>query len=301
MHESEKWKWSRSVLSYSQWPHGLQPTRLLHPWDFPGKSTGVGCHCLLRKYSILYYKIGFVFDDSAQFSSVQSLSHVQLFATPWIAARQSSLSITNSHSSLKLTSIKLVMPSRHLILSCPLLILPPLPPSIRVFSNESTLHMRWPKYWSFSFSIILSKEHPRLISFRMDWLDLLAVQGILKSLLQHHNSKASILRHSAFFTVQLSHPYMTTGKTIALTRQTFVGKVMSLLLNMLSRLVITFLPRSRSLLISWLQSPSAVILEPPKIKCDTVSTVSPSISHEVMGPDAMILVFWMLSFNCRLN
>ena len=154
------------------------------------------------------------------------------------------------------------MPSSHCILCRPLLLLPLIPPSIRVFSNESTLHMRWPKYWSFSFSISPSKEHPGLISFRMDWLDLLAVQGTLKSLLQHHSSKASILQHSAFFTVQLSHPYMTNGKTIALTRQTFVGKVMSLLFNMLSRLVITFLPRSKRLLISWLQSPSAVILEP---------------------------------------
>ena len=180
------------------------------------------------------------------------------------------------------------MPSSHLILCCPLLLLPPIPPNIRVFSNVSTLHMRWPKSWSFSFSIIPSKEHPGLISFRMDWLDLLAVQGTLKSLFQHHSSKASILQHSAFFTVQLSHPYMTTGKAIALTRWTFVGKVMSLLFNMLSRLVITFLPRSKRLLISWLQSPSAVILEPPKIKSDTVSTVSPSISHEVMGPDARI-------------
>ena len=175
------------------------------------------------------------------------------------------------------------MPSSHLILCRPLLLLPPIPPSIRIFSNESTLHMRWPKYWSFSFSIIPSKEHLGLISFRMGWMDLLAVQGTLKSLLQHHSSKASILQSSAFFTVQLSHPYMTTGKTTALTRQTFVGKVMSLLLNMLSSLVITFLPRSKSLLTSWLQSPSAVILEPPKIKSDTVSTVSPSISHEVMG------------------
>uniref|UniRef100_A0AC11EVA7 Uncharacterized protein n=1 Tax=Ovis aries TaxID=9940 RepID=A0AC11EVA7_SHEEP len=160
------------------------------------------------------------------------------------------------------------MPSSHLILCHPLLLLPPIPPSIRVFSNESTLHIRWPKYWSFSFNIIPSKEHPGLISFRMDWLDLLAVQGTLKSLLQHHSSKAAVFRHSAFFTVQLSHPYMTTGKTIALTRWTFVGKVVSLLLNMLSRLVITFLPRSKHLLISWLQSPSAVILEPPKIKSD---------------------------------
>uniref|UniRef100_A0AC11E932 Uncharacterized protein n=3 Tax=Ovis aries TaxID=9940 RepID=A0AC11E932_SHEEP len=151
--------------------------------------------------------------------------------------------------------------------------------------------MRWPKYWSFSFSIIPSKEIPGLISFRMDWLDLLAVQGTLKSLLQHQSSKSAILRHSAFFTVQLSHPYMTTGKTIALARWTLVGKVMSLLLNMLCRLVITSLSKSKHLLISWLQSPSAVILEPKKIKSDTVSTVSPSISHEVMGPDAMIFVF----------
>ena len=177
------------------------------------------------------------------------------------------------------------MPSSHLILDHPLLLLPPIPPNIRIFPNESTLRMRWPKYWSFSFSISPSNEHLGLVSFRMDWLDLLAVQGTLKSLLQHHSSKASILRHSAFFTVQLSHPYMTTGKTIALTRQTLVGKVMSLCLNVLYRLVITFLPRSKRLLISWLQSPSAVILEPPKIKSDTVSTVSPSISHEVMGPD----------------
>ena len=182
------------------------------------------------------------------------------------------------------------MPSSHLILCHPLLLLPPIPPSIRFFSNESTLCMRWPKYWSFSLSISPSNEHPGLI-FRMDWLDLLAVQGTLKSLLQHHSSKASILQRSAFFTVQLSHPYVTTGKTIALTRWTFVGKVMSLLFNMLSRLVITFLPRSKHLLISWLQSQSAVILEPPKIKSATVSTVFLSICHEVMGLDAMILVF----------
>ena len=199
-----------------------------------------------------------------QSSSVQSLSHVRLFATPRTAARQPSLSITNSQSSLRLMSIESVMPSSHLILCRPLLLLPPIPPSIRVFSNQSTLQMRWPKYWSFSFSIIPSKEIPGLISFRMDWLDLLAVQGTLNSLLQHHSSKASILQCSAFFTVQLSHPYMTTRKTIALTRWTFVGKVMSLLLNMLSRLVITFLPRSKCLLISWLQSTSAVILEPQK-------------------------------------
>ena len=168
-----------------------------------------------------------------QFSSVQSLSRVRLFVTPWIAARQASLSITNSWTSLRLTSIESVMPSSHLILCRPLLLLPPIPPSIRVFSKESTLCMRWPKYWSFSFSIIPSKEHPRLISFRMDCLDLLAVQGTLKNLLQHHNSKASILGRSAFFMVQLSHPHMTTGKTIGLTRWTFVGKVMSLLFNML--------------------------------------------------------------------
>ena len=178
-----------------------------------------------------------------------------------------------------------MIPSSHLILCRPLLLRPTIPPSIKVFSNDLTFHMRWPNYWGFSFSISPSSEHPGLISFRMDWLDLLAVQGTLKSLLQHHSSKASILRHSAFFTVQLSHPYMTTGKTIALTRWTFVGKVMSLLFNMLSRLVITFLPRSKG--ISWLQSPSAVILEPPKIKSESIS---PSICHEVMGPDAMILV-----------
>ena len=180
---------------------------------------------------------------SVQFSSVQSLSHVRLFATLWIAACQASLSIINSQSSLRLTSIESVMPSSHLILCRPLLLLPPIPPSISIFSNESTLRMRWPKYWSFSFSIIPSKEFPGMI-FRMDWLDLLAVQGTLKGLLQHYSSKASILRCSAFFTVQLSQPYMTTGKTIALTKRTLVSKVMSLLLNMLSRLVITFLPRS---------------------------------------------------------
>ena len=195
-------------------------------------------------------------------SSVQLPSRVWLFVTPWIAAHQASLSITNFQSLFKLKFIKSVMPSSHLILCRPLLLLPPIPPSIRVFSNESTLCMRWPKYWSFSFSISPSNEHPGLISPRMDWLDLLAVEVTLKSLLQHHSSKASIFWRSAFFTVQLSHLYMTTGKTIALTRRTFVGKVMSLLLNMLSRLVITFLPRSKCFLISWLQSPSAVILEP---------------------------------------
>ena len=171
--------------------------------------------------------------------SIQSLSRVRLFATPQIAACQASLSITNSQSSLRLTSIKSVMPSSHLILCCPLFLLPPIPPSIRVFSNESTLHMRWPKYWSFSFSIIPSKEIPGLTSYRMDWLDLLAVQGTLRSLLQHHSSKASILQHSAFFTVQLSHPHMTTGKTTALNRWTFVGKLMSLLLLVLCHLGIS--------------------------------------------------------------
>ena len=196
------------------------------------------------------------------FSSVQSLSHVRLFVTPGTAARQASLSITNSRTLPKLMSIESVMPSNHLILCRPLLLFPSVFPSIRVFSNESVLCIRWPKYWSFSFSISPSNEYSGLISFRMDWLYLLAVQGTLKSLPQHHSSQ-----HQFFSTqllVQLSHPYMTTGKTIALTRWTFVGKVMSLLLNMLSRLVIAFLSRSKCLLISWLQSPSAMILEPKK-------------------------------------
>ena len=187
------------------------------------------------------------------------------------------------------------MPSSHLILCRPLLLLPPIPPSIRVFSNESTLCMRWPEYWSLSFSIIPSKKHTGLI-FRMDWLDPLAVQGTFKSLLQHHSSKSSILLHSAFFIVQLSHSHTTTGKTIALTRWTFVDKLMSLLFNMLSRLVIAFLPRSKCLLLLWLQLPSTVILEPKKIKSVTISSVSPSISHEVMRLDAMIFIFRMLSF-----
>ena len=194
-----------------------------------------------------------------QFSSVQSLSCVRLFESPWTAARWASLSITDSQSPPKLMSIESVMPSNHLILCHPLLLLLSIFPCIKIFSNESALPIRWPKYWNFSFGISPSKEHPGLISCRMDWLDLLAVQGTLKNLLQHHSSKASILRHSAFFIVQLSHPYMTTGKTIALTRRTFVGKVVSLLFNMLSRLVITFLPRGNCLLISWLQSPSAVV------------------------------------------
>ena len=181
------------------------------------------------------------------------------------------------------------MPSNHPILCCPLLLMPSIFPSIRVFSNESVLRIRWPKYWSFSFSFSPSNEYSGLISFRMDWLNILAVQGTLKNLLQHHSSKESILQRSAVFTVQLSHPYMTTGKTIALTRQTIVGKVIFLLFHIPSRLVIPFPPRSKRLLISWLQSPSALILEPKKIKSDTVP-------YEVMGPDDMIFVFLMLSF-----
>ena len=211
------------------------------------------------------------------------------------------LSITNSRSLLKLMSIESVMPPIHLILCHPLLLPLSIFPSIRVFSNESVLHIRWPKYWSCSFSVSPSVEYLGLISFRMDWLDLFAVQGTLKSLLQHHSSKASILQHSAFFIVQLSHPYTTTGKTIALIIRTFVGKVMSLLFNMLYRLVITFLSRSKHLLISWLQSLSAVILEPPKIKSLTVCTVSPSVCHEAIWLGAMILLFWMLSFKSTFS
>ena len=238
---------------------------------------------LWKSWAVSYKSI-----HSTTINSVQSLSCVRFFVTQWTAAHQASLSITNSRSLLKLMSIESVMPSNHLILCRSLLLEPSIFPSIRVFSNESVLHNRWPKDWSFSLSS--PSEYSGLISFRTDWFDLLAVKGTLKSLLQH-NSKASILRCSAFFIVQLSHPYMTTGKTIALTRQTFVGKVMSLLFNMLSRLVTAFLPRSKHLLISWLQSPSAVILELQKIKSLTVSVVSPSICHEVMGPDAMILGF----------
>ena len=210
-------------------------------------------------------------------SSVQLLSRVQLFLTQWTAVGQSSLSIANSRSLLKLMSIGSVMPSNHLILCCPLLLLPSIFPSFRDFSNESLLPIRWPKYWSFSFSINPSNEYSGLISFRIDWLNLLAVQGTLKSLLQHHSSKASILQCSAFFMIQLSNPYMTIGKTNALTRWTFVGKVISLFFNMLSRLGLAFLPRDKHLLIPWLQSPSTVILEPPKIRSATVFIVSPSI------------------------
>ena len=202
-----------------------------------------------------------------QFSLVQLLSCVQLFAIPWTVAHQASLSITNFQSLLKLMSIDLVMPSNHLILCCPLLLPPSIFLSIRVFSNESVLRIRWPKYWSFSFDISPSNEYSGLISFRIDWLDLLAVQETLKSLFQHHSSKATILQCPAFFMVQLSHLYMTAGKTIALSRWTFVSKIVSLLFNMLSSLVIAFLPRSKCLLISWLQSPSAGILEPKKIVC----------------------------------
>ena len=250
-----------------------------------------------RVFLIKWCKIfSWIYRNDNIISSLQSLSHVQLFVTPWTTASQASLSITNSQSLLKLMSIKSVMPSNHLIFCPPFLLLHSIFPSIRFFSSESVLCIRWPKYWSFSFSISPSNEYSGLISFRMNWLDLLAVQETLKSLLQHHSSKASILWHSPFFMVQLSHPYMTTGKTIALTRWTFVGKVMSLLFNKLSRLVIVFLPRSKHLLISWLQSPSAVILELKKIKSLTVSIVFPSICHEVIRADAMILVFCMLSF-----
>ena len=222
-------------------------------------------------------------------SSVELFSYVQLSATPWTATCQASL--TNSQSLLELMSIESVVLSNHFILCHPLLLPPSIFPSIRIFSNKSALRIRWPTYWSFSFNISPSNEHPGLISFRMDCLDVLAVQGTLKSLLQYHSSKASIFQCSAFFIVQLSHPYMTTGKTIALTTWTFVGKVMSLLFSMQSRLVIAFLPRSKRLLISWLQSPPAVILEPQKIKSAMVSTVSTSICQEVVGPDALILVF----------
>ena len=206
--------------------------------------------------------------------SVQLLSRVQFFATPWTAAHQASLSIADSWSTnlIKLMSIESVMPFNHLILCRPLLLLPSIFPSIRIFSNESILHIRWPKYWSFSLSISPSNEYLGLISFMTDWLHLLAAQGTLKSLLQHYSSKASLLWCSIFFMIQLSHPYMTSGKTVALTRQTFV---MSLLFNMPSRLIIAFLPRSKCLLISWLQSPSAVILEPKKIKSVTISIFSP--------------------------
>ena len=231
---------------------------------------------------------------SSSFAVVQLPSHVWLFATSWTAACQASLPYIISQRLLKLMSIESVMPSSCLTLCHPLLFLPSIFPGIRVFSNESALHIRWLKYWSFTISP--SNEHSGLLSFRIDWFDLLAVQGACKSLLQHYSSKASILQHSTFFMVQLSYGYTTTGKTIALTIWTFVGKLMSLLFNTLSRFVIVFLPKSKCLLILWLQSPSAEILEPKNIKSVTDSIVFPSICHEVMGPDVMILVFWMLSF-----
>ena len=230
------------------------------------------------------------------FSSVQSLSRVWILVTPWTAACQASLSITNSQSLLKLLSIESAMPLNHLILCRPLLLLPSIFPSIRFFSDESVLHIRWPKYWSFSFSISPSNEYSGLIPLGLTgWISLQS-KGPWRVYSNITSSKASILWHSAFLMVQLSHPYMTTRKTIALTRQSFVGKIMSLIFNMLSRLVIAFLPRSKSLLISWLQSPFAVILEPPKIKFVIISIVSPSICHELMRLDAMIFIFWMLSF-----
>ena len=228
---------------------------------------------------------------------IQSLSHVWLFVTPWTAAGQSSLSFTISKSLLKLMSIEfLVMPSNYLILCHPFLLLPSIFPSIRVFSKESALPIRWPNCWSFSFRISPSNGYSGLISFRTGSFNLLAVEETLKSLRQHHSSKAPIVWCSAFFMVQLSYPYMTTGKTIALTIQTFVIKVMSLSFNMLKLCCHSFSSKEQCLLISWLQSPSAVILEPKKIKSFTVSIVSPSTCHEVMGQDAMILVFWRLSF-----
>ena len=211
--------------------------------------------------------------------------------TPWTAVCQASLSFTISRSLLKLMSIESLMPSNHLVLCHPLLLLPSVFPSIRVFSNESALRVRCPKYCSFSFSISPSTDYSGMISFRSDWLDLLEVQETLKSLLQHHSSKTSILQCPAFLMVHLSHPYMTTGKTIALTRQTSVSKVMSLHFNMLSSFIIAFLPSSMSFLISWLQSPSAVIWELKKIKSITLSIVSPSIRHKVMRPHAIIFVF----------
>ena len=256
-----------------------------------GGGSGWGTHVYLgliptdiwQKTSQYYTYPPVKINKSVQFSSV-----AQSCPTHCDPMDRSTPGLPVHHMSLpKPMSIESVMPSNRLILCRPLLLLPSIFPNIRVFSNESALHIRWPKYCSFSFNICPSSEHQGLISLRMDWLDPLAVQGILKSLLQHHSSKASILQHSAFFVVQLSHPYMTTGKTIALTRRTFVGKVMSLLFNMISKLLITFLPRSKRLLISWLKSPSAVILEPQKIKSATVSTVSPSISHELMGLDTI--------------
>ena len=249
------------------WKRTWKPTPAILPGESHGQRSLVGyspygCTGLNMTKVTLHAHIHIVF-----FNSVQSLSYVWLFVNPRTIAHQASLSINNSRSLLKLMSIKSVIPSNHLILCHPLLLLPSIFPSITVFSNEPGLCIRWSKYWSFSFSINTSSEYSGLISLRMDWYDLLAIQGILKSPLQHHSSKASILLCSAFFIIQLTHPFMTTGKTIPLIRWTFVGKIMSLLFNMLSRLVITYLPRSKCLLISWLQSPSAVILEAQKIVC----------------------------------
>ena len=227
---------------------------------------------------------------------LSSLNCVWLFTTRQIAASQVLLLFTISWSLHKFMSTELVMPSNHLILGCPLLLLPSVFPSIRIFSSELVLCIRWPNCWSFSFSISPSNEYSGLISFMFDWFDLLAVQGTLKSLLQHHNSKASILHFSAFFMVQLLHPYMTTWKNHSFDYMNFVGKVKSLLFNSLSRFVIAFLPRSKCLLILWLQSLSAVILEPKKRKSVTASNFFPSIYHEVMGLDAITLIVWMLSF-----
>ena len=257
-------------MSNFLWPHGLQHARLPCPSLSPGVCTNSFPLSLWYHPTILpsvapsLPAFNLSQDKGPQFSAVQLLSHVQLFATPWTAARHTFLSITNSWSLLKLMSIEMLIPSNHLTLCHPLLLPPSIFPSIRAFYKKSVLLIKWPKYWSFSFSISPSNEHSGLISFRMDWLDLLSVQGTLTSLLQHHSSKTSILGHSAFFIVQISHTYMITGKTIALTRWTFVGKLTSLLFNMLSRFVKAFLPRSKCLLISWLQSPSTVILELPK-------------------------------------
>ena len=245
-------------------PHGLDTARLLCSWNSSGKNTGVGCHFLIQGIFLMQgsnkglLHCRQILLSTRKFSSVQSLSRVRFFEVPWTAPFWASLSITNSRSLLKLMFIESVMPSSHLVCCHPHLFPPSIFPSIKDFSNDSVLRIRCTKYWNFSFSIS-SNEYSGLISFRVDWLHLLAVQRTLKSLLQHHSSKVSILWCSAFLLVQLSHPYMTTGKTIALTRRTFVAKVMSLLFYMLSRLVITVFPRSKHLLISWLQSPSAVI------------------------------------------
>ena len=232
---------------------------------------------------------------------VQLPSHAQLFVTPWTAACQASLALIISRSLPKFMSLTLVMLSRHLILWHPLLLLPSIFPSITDFFSESSVHIRWPKYWSFIFSIRPASEYSRLISLKIDWFDLLAVQRTFRSLLQHHSLKTSILWCSAFFTFQLSQLYVTTGKTIALTIWTFVGRVLSLLFNTLSRFVIALLPRSNHLLISWLQSPSAVILEPKKRESVTTSTFFPSICHAVIGLDAMILAFLIFSLNPALS